>query len=316
MKHHRIGLVRRRELKGLLFTLPWIIGFLVFFVWPLITSVSYSMYNIKFTAKGMRMAFVGADNYIRALLKDATFIAQFTSFWKESILNIIFILVFALVLALMLNTQLKGNGVFRTIFFLPVVLVSGPVLKRIINAGSMQVAEIAGIKVSDIINSTIPAVIAEPFQTFFSQIVLLLWYSGVPLLVFLTALQKIDKNQYQAALIDGASSWVAFWKITMPHLRPVIQISAFYSLVYLATSEMNSLISTIKNAMSGSYGYGMACAMALIYAASLILGMGVIALLCRERKGTTVENIKTREQIRVEKMHMSRARKGAKYGKG
>ncbi len=313
MKRRRVffGLERRRELKGLFFCLPWIAGFLAFFLIPLIRSARFSLYNIKFTATGMRMAYKGFDNYAQALFKNAAFVNQLGDFWGNTALSLIFVLVFALALALLLKSMdgKRGRGFFRTLYFLPVVLISGPVLKRLVSIGSTQIASVAGVNVVDLLSSSLPAALSPPLIYFFNQLVMLLWYSGVPLLVFMTALQKIDKNQYDAALIDGANGYVAFWKITMPAIRPIIMINAFYTLVFLATGEMNELILTIKAAMTGTYGYGMACAMALIYSLTILLALGVIAFVCRERKGEKAAVVMTREQMRVEKLHRERAQR-------
>jgi len=308
-RRFRLGLEMRREMKGLFFCLPWIAGFAVFFLWPFIQSGYFSTHNVKFAATGMRIAFKGFDNYADALLKNATFVNQLTNFWTNTLLNLIFILVFALALALLLQSLdgRRGKGFFRTLYFLPVVLTSGPVLKRLVSIGSTQIASVVGIDINELIADFLPAMIASPLAYFFDQLVMILWYSGVPLLVFLTALQKIDRNQFDAALIDGASGWVSFWKITMPTLRPFIMINAFYSLIFLATSEMNDLIVTIKDAMTGSKGYGMACAMALIYSATILLALGVIALLCREPRSEKVEVVLTREQVKIQKLHQQSA---------
>jgi ABC-type sugar transport system permease subunit len=307
-KRFSFGLETRRELKGALFCLPWIIGFLAFFLSPLASSFLYSLYNIKFTATGTRMVYKGFDNYIYALLKDSTFINQLTSFWSNTVLSLIFILVFALALALLLQEmqQSRTRAFFRTLYFLPVVLTSGPVLKRLISIGSTQISTVAGISVTGLIEYYVPASVSTPFIYFFEQLVILLWYSGVPLLVFMTALQKIDRNQFDAARIDGASKWVVFWKIIIPAIRQIIMINAFYTLIFLATSEMNDIITTIKNAMTGSNGYGMACAMAWIYSLTILLALGVVALLCRERKAAHIEVYMTREQMRVSKLHQAR----------
>lgn len=304
-----VGLEGRRAVKGAMFCLPWLIGFAVFFIVPLIQSFTYSLYNIKFTANGMRMQFKGFDNYVYALLKNTAFVNQLGSFWGNTALSLVFILVFALALALLLQALPNGRmkSFYRTLYFLPVVLTSGPVLKRLISIGGTQIANVAGINISDLISAYIPASLATPFLYFFDQLVMILWYSGVPLLVFLTALQKIDKNQYDAALIDGASKWVVFWKITMPAIRPIIMINAFYTLIYLATSEMNDIITTIKNEMTGSYGYGMSCAISWIYSVTILLALGIIALLCRERKGEQVKAIITREQLEAQKLQKQAA---------
>ena len=135
----------------------------------------------------------------------------------------------------------------------------------------------------------------------------------------MAGLQKIDRVVYEAALIDGAGGWVAFWKITLPAIQPMILINGIYTLVFLATSGLNSVISEINSRMfNTSYGggYGVASAMAWVYTVTLGIGLAVIYLLTRPRKAAEVEVIRTREQIRVERMHAARAaaRKGGRHG--
>ena len=315
MKKKRFGLVARREMKGYIFLLPWLIGFVCFFAVPLAQSFIYSLNNVKMTAAGRKMSYVGLDNYKYLFNEDTVFMDLLSAFYQEAILRLAVILVFSLVIAMMLNHNIKGKGVYRTVFFLPIIVVSGPVLQRLMDEGATTIPLIESYGVSGIISELLPASLANPLNSLFTQLILVLWYSGVPILIYMAGLQKIDRSVYEAALIDGAGEWIAFWKITLPAIQPMILINGIYTLVFLATSGLNQVISEINARMfntSFGGGYGVASAMAWVYTLTLAAGLAVIYLVTRPRKATVVEIHKTREQIRVERMHAERiaARKG------
>ena len=320
MKRLRIGLVARREMKGYLFLLPWLTGFVLFFALPLVQSVWYSWHDVKVMANGLKMTWVGWANYRYIFQSDTVFVEQLINFFTDSILRLAVILVFSLVIAMMLNQPIKGKGVFRTLFFLPIIVVSGPVLQRLVNEGATTVPLIESYGVNGIVEALLPPMLARPLSGLFSQLILVLWYSGVPILIYMTGLQKIDRSLYEASMIDGANGWISFWKITLPALRPMILINGVYTLVFLATTGLNEVMATINDRMfkTGEQGggYGIASAMAWVYAVSLGLALIVMLLITRERKGKQVEIQKTSEQIALERMHAERAknirRKGGK----
>lgn len=288
MKHSwfKIGVVKRKDLKGGLFVLPWVIGFCVFFLSPLAQSVIFSLNEVVITSKGRRMIPVGFDNYIRILAREVYFTERLRTFFVETLLSLPLILVFSLMIALLINQKIKFKGFFRTLFFLPIIVVSGPVLDRLIAEGSTTVPMIRQYGIYDIVGMYLPYFLQEPVMAIFQQLILILWYSGVPILIFMTGLQKIDRALYQAALIDGASSWVAFWKITLPALKTMTLLNAMYVLVFLATSEINQVIILIRDSMlSSSGGYGVASAMAWAYSILIALMMGVCYFIIgRQRK--------------------------------
>lgn len=315
MKKKWFGLVARREMKGYIFLLPWLVGFVCFFALPLAQSFIYSLSNVKMTAAGRKMSYVGFDNFKYLFNEDTVFTGLLSDFYREAILRLAVILVFSLVIAMMLNHNIKGKGVYRTIFFLPIIVVSGPVLQRLMDEGATTVPLIESYGVSGIVSELLPASLANPLNSLFTQLILVLWYSGVPILIYMAGLQKIDRSVYEAALIDGAGGWVAFWKITLPAIQPMILINGIYTLVFLATSGLNNVISEINSRMfntSFGGGYGVASAMAWVYTLTLAVGLLVIYLVTKPRKATVVEVSKTREQLRVERLHAQRAaaRKG------
>ena len=104
--------------------------------------------------------------------------------------------------------------------------------------------------------------------------VIVLWFSGVQIVLFLAALQKLDKEIYEAAEIDGANIWESFWKITLPTLKPMMLVASVYTIVFLATFSNNKIIVQIQRVMFDTQkGYGYSSALAWLYfiVVSLIL---------------------------------------------
>lgn len=318
MKKLRIGLVTRRELKGYIFLIPWLIGVVFFFTVPLVQSAWYSFHEVRVTSQGLRLSWIGWENYKYIFQEDPVFTLQLTGFYADSALRLAVILVFSLVIAMMLNQPIKGKGVFRTLFFLPIIVVSGPVLERLMAEGATTVPMIESYGVNGLVWALLPEALAKPVSSLFSQLILVLWYSGVPILIYMTGLQKIDKTLYEASMIDGANGWVAFWKITLPALRPMILINAVYTLVFLATTGLNEVMATINERMfrtgTRGGGYGIASAMAWVYALSLGVALLVLVFITRERRAKKLEILKTSEQIAVERMHAERARNMKRKG--
>ena len=324
MKKLRIGLVTRREMKGYVFLIPWLIGFAAFFLVPLVQSIWYSWHDVKVTANGLKMSWIGWENYRYIFQEDTVFTEQLSNFFTDAVLRLAVILVFSLVIAMMLNQPLKGKGIFRTLFFLPIIVVSGPVLERLVNEGATAVPLIESYGVNGIVEAMLPPMLARPLSSLFSQLILVLWYSGVPILIYMTGLQTIDSTLYEASMIDGANGWVSFWKITLPALRPMILINGVYILVFLATTGLNEVIATINERMfsdsSRGGGYGIASAMAWVYALCLAIALIVLLLLTKERRAKQIAIQKTGEQIAIERMHAERAKNmkrkgGKKHGK-
>ncbi len=272
----RLSMSRKKSLVGLVFVTPWLVGFFVFFASPLLQAVVYSLNNVTITASGRKMTYVGLGNYQDIFIKDAYFMDRLLNFLKEIILQLPLILVFSLVIAILLNQSVKGKGIFRTLFFLPIIVVSGPVMQMLISSGSTTIPLIEQYGLYEMIEEVIPRFLQEPVTGLFSELLLILWYSGVPTLIFLAGLQKIDATLYEASYMDGASSWVSFWKIVLPSIKGMILINSIYVTVFLATSELNEVIDLIRsNMLNASKGFGIASAMAWLYTICILAIIGL-----------------------------------------
>lgn len=295
-----LKLSARHSLVGWIFMLPWTIGFVIFFAYPLIQSVVFSLNKVVITVQGRKMNYVGSGNFADIFTKDAAFVERLSNFLVELILELPLIIVFSLVIAILLNQKVKCKGLFRTLFFLPIIVVSGPVLNMLLNTGSTTIPLIEQYGVYDAISGFLPSYLQQPVQTLFSELLLILWYSGVPTLIFFAGLQKIDASLYEAAYMDGASSWVSFWKIVLPSMRGMILIGCIYVTVFLATSEINDVIILIRDYMLNvNKGFGISAAMSWIYSLCILAAIGLCYLLFgHERKTKVKHSYMTKSEIR------------------
>ncbi|MDD6639171.1 MAG: sugar ABC transporter permease [Lachnospiraceae bacterium] len=297
-------LARREAITGLLFISPWIVGACIFLAYPLITSFWYALNNIRITPMGKSFTFVGHGNFTQIIMSDPDFPTQMIDYITSTILSVPIIVVFALIIAMMLNENIKGKGFFRLIFFLPVIIVSGPILGMLTQQGAGSITAIDTQAISGAIESFLPHALAEPISELFENMITILWYSGVQILIFLSALQKIDRSMYEAAKIDGGSGWECFWKITLPTVKPMILLNCVYTVVFISNNDQNAIIELIKGAMfSGTRekGYGYASAMAWMYSVVVVLIVCIFAVLLLARKDVYERQIrKYKKQVRKE----------------
>ena len=296
MKHLKSGKLEKRYARmGYIFMIPWFIGAAVFLAYPLISSFWYALNNIRITPLGRIFTFVGHANFTQILIQDPDFLIYLVDYLTSTIISTPIIVVFALIIAMMLNMKIKGKGFFRLIFFLPVIIVSGPILGMLTAEGAGSISAVDMQAVTAAIGSVLPKIVADPVSDVFGNMITTLWYSGVQILIFLSGLQKIDRSMYEAAKIDGGSGWECFWKITLPNLRSMILLNTIYTVVFISNNSDNPIINLIQESMfSGTKekGYGYASAMAWLYSAVVLILVGLFALLLASRKDQYEKQVK------------------------
>jgi ABC-type sugar transport system permease subunit len=281
------GMLRHREMKhnvrealnGYSFTLIWIIGFLIFTLVPLVQTFLYSMNQVTVTATGINMQFLKWSNYTRALLTDPTFLDLLIGYVVETLVSVPIVIIFSLIIALLLNLKFRFKGLFRVIFFLPVVITSGPVINELTAQGATSVPGIANSAAVMNFVENLPRSLRGPVDYLLTSFILILWFSGVQILIYLASLQKIDKSIYEAASIDGASAWEAFWKITLPSLSGTTLVVAIYTIITLSHFSENKVVQYINGqtyAVQGGIGY--ASAMSFIYFLVLVVVLVIVYL--------------------------------------
>ena len=223
--HRRSAFKRRAIITGILFQLPWLIGFAVFLLYPAVASLYYSFTRYSLF-KSPR--WIGLDNY-RSLFSDQFFIQHdsWTTFQQSAVGNTLYMTVigvpittvFAFMVAMLLNTDIKGIALWRTLCFLPAVM-------------SPLVASILWVWVFNpqfgIVNAGLsflhlpqPGWLTDPNWSKPTLILLNLWQVGFAMIIYLAALQGVPKELYEAVEIDGGGFWSRLRFITIPLVSPV-----------------------------------------------------------------------------------------------
>ncbi len=285
----------REALLGFSFISPWLIGLVVLMLYPIV----YSFY-LTFTesyyhaATGITSTPVGFKNYID-IVRNQTIMPMLSSYLIKMVVAVPLIVVFSLIIAMLINQPIKGKGIWRTIFFLPVIISSGPILSELTAQGATGLPSIAESGVLEFIHNNLGEWIANPLESLLNSLLLVLWYAGVPILIFLAGLQKTDSSIYEAASIDGAGPWERFWKITLPSIKPLISIVIVFVVVNMSLQpEEGSVIIQTRTIMmldktvAGTgmlSGYGAAATLSWIYFFLMVVVMGLfIGLISIKRK--------------------------------
>lgn len=280
--------MRRRTKKaitGYVYLLPWIIGFAVFTAFPFFYSLYLSFFNVNFSPTGgIQASYVGLKYYLYAFKNDTGFPLNFWNTILNIVLSTPLILIFSLIIAILLNTKLKARAFFRLLYFLPVVIISGPVISELVANNAAQIVDPRRYFIYRFF-SVLPYTIAFPFLYMFNNLVLILWFSGVQILFFLAGLQKISSSIYEAAKIDGANSWVIFWKVTLPLIRPFVVVNAIYTIVDLASFANNPVNTSITQRMFDiDKPYSYSSALSWIYFLAVLGIITVAYLLLKPRE--------------------------------
>ena len=226
---------RRRLGTGLLFIGPWAVGFVALTVYPLCSTLVYSLCDYSVL---MPASFVGLANY-RDLLADELFWQALSNTLFFAAFSIPLGLLVSLFLAVLLNANVRGRGLFRTVFFLPslVPAISLAVLWQWLLNGELGLVNAALRPLLDAVNALTGAHLAAPNwlgDARFAKWGLIftgLWGVGHAVVIYLAGLQDVPRHLYEAAEIDGASFWQKTWHITLPVISPVIYFNLVMSLI-------------------------------------------------------------------------------------
>ncbi len=279
---------RREHLIGFAFIFVWIVGYAIFTLYPVFYSLYLSFFKVRMDGGDLNLDFEGINNYRAVFLSDPYFVSILGEYAVEMVINVSITIVFALIIAMLINQDVKGKGIWRTIFFLPVIITSGPIIATLINQGATTLPSIENYGFIEMMLDNVSGFIASPLQALFEQILLVFWFAGIQILILLAGLQKIDRSIYEAANIDGAGPWESFWKITLPSLMPLISVTIIYTVVAMSVFPLNEVIIYIQNIMLGestgaiTTGYGYSAALAWVYFITMsliiLLFVGIISI--------------------------------------
>lgn len=282
MKIKKIGLIKRNNLKGLIFISPFLLGAFFIFLPSVIQSFYYSLNKVTITTHGLDIVFNGILNYKNAFALDLTYRVLLLDAIKRLLTDVLIIVIFSFFIANLLNQKFIGRSVFRTIFFLPVILATGLVTQMDMNSLVMNIFQ--NNQTGEIVKAAGSAGLTTGFN--FKQILLSLNLgsdivkviidaiksikdtvnaSGVQILIFLAGLHSISPSVFEAADVEGATRWESFWKITFPMMLPMIIVNVLYTIIDTFTRPSYGVLSYIQAIAFNNNQHGYASAMAWIY---------------------------------------------------
>ncbi|WP_261381519.1 carbohydrate ABC transporter permease [Paenibacillus cremeus] len=248
----KVKIANRKGAIGLLYISLWLVGFLVFQLYPFVSSFVFSFtdYSLLKTPK-----FVGLDNYYYMFFKDPLF---WKSLWVTSVYVFFSVpakLVFALLIALVLAMKLKGISIFRTIYYIPSIM-----------GGSVAIAILWKVlfDTNGIINQMLFYLsigpinwLGSPDVALYTIGLLTVWQFGSSMVIFLAGLKQIPEELYEAAKIDGASGFRIFFNITVPMLTPIIFFNLIMQMVNAFQDFTGALVITKGGPLNSTYLYAL-----------------------------------------------------------
>lgn len=279
-----ISYERKKSLAGFLFILPWLAGLVVFFLSPFVQSLQYSFHRLDMTPSGFEMTYVGLQNYQYNLLKDANFVRYLAEALGSALYQVPLITFFSVFIAMLLNKKMRGRAVFRSIFFLPVIVASGVVLvflKEDIFGQSMNAGQnvymFSSSGFSEMLTQLgLPHTLVQALGGLIDRIFSLTWSSGVQILLFLAGLQTVPASYKEAAHLEGATEWDIFWKITIPLLSPIILLNVIYSIIDTFTAFDNPVMQYIYNTGFVDVNYGSSAAQSWVFFLLVALVLAIV----------------------------------------
>lgn len=284
-------MTRRHNRLGYLFMSPWILGFVLFTLVPFLMTVMLSFCSVSSTIKGYELTFIRLDNYYTAFFRNTEFVPAMLSFLGMVIPYTFIIIVVSFILAYLLNKIKFGRTVMRVIYFLPIIILSGPVMSQILDRAdeaitlSQGVSEVyRSIWIFRILYSYSPRFTLY-LEAIFDQLSMILWFTGIPIVLFISAMQRINVSLYEAARIDGATEWQILWKVTVPMAKPTALVASIFTIVQLGSYDTSDIYGLIKAATNNTAsGLGYAATYAWLYGIMVLLVIGAAFLIFREKK--------------------------------
>lgn len=287
-KKKRLSLETRHGLKAHLFLLPFYIGFIVFFLQPILESFLMTFQDIVFNENGYDTRFVGLENLKYIFTKEPNFTEALVNSITEFIWKVPVILISSMFFAMLINKPFRGRTFVRAVFFLPVIVASGLAITIVqgdtvagsvltgdtVSGGAIsQSTALKDILVQFGLNDKLISGITTVTDSMFSTV----WQTGIQTIIFLAGLQGISPALYEASAVEGASSWDNFLFITVPQLIPMMLVNIIYSVIDYLTNPSNSVMKMVLS-NSGMNRLGWASAIAWSYFLMVTVILGIILL--------------------------------------
>lgn len=274
---------QKRNRVGYVFILPFMIGSVVFLLIPLITSLIYSLSDLKVNTTGYELEFVGLANFKQLILVDPTYRKVLAEALME-LINVPITVIFSFFIASVLNQKFRGRGLVRGIFFLPVILSSGVYIQlEKMDQLASQYAQgggdayyFSGAFVNFLTMLDLNQDLILFLMESVNRIGTIVAMSAIPIVIFLAGFQAISPSIYEAAYMEGGTKWEVFWKISFPMISPLILVCVIYSVVDNFTKSSSVMINLVHKTIFTDFKFGLGSAMVWIFIIAVFAIIGII----------------------------------------
>lgn len=296
------------NLAAYAFLAPWLIGFILLVLYPLFDTIFISFFDAVIKIDGLQKTFIGLNNYREAIFQNTDFTPLIIQFFVMELTYIPSILIISLILAILLNSKIKFKGLFRLIYFFPVVILSGPVMSQLESSNTTAMLDVSKVLIFRMVNNLSP-LLGDTIVSLFTNFTVILWLTGIPVVLFLNGLQRINSNLYEAAQIDGANAWQILWKISLPNLKSTALIVSIFIIIQVALFEMNPIYQFVVNdqiTKNRLVRLGFASSVVVMYSLIIIIVIAIVLLIFREPNDEKyVETLKEKQERKLIKMRKS-----------
>lgn len=243
---------KNRNNMGYLYILPWILGFLIFQLYPLGASLYYSFTEYSITDTP---TFVGLKNYSTIFTQDPLFYTSLGNTIKYVFMSLPMKIIAALLVAIILNQKLKGINFYRTIYYIPSIF-GGSVAISILWRFLFMDGGLVNQMLKGLGMSSVPW-LSDPKISLFTLSLLSVWQFGSSMVLFLAALKQVPEDLYEAALIDGAGRVRTFFKITLPMITSVLFFNILMQMVNAFQDFTGAFVVTKGGPLNSTYLYAL-----------------------------------------------------------
>ena len=243
---------KKRDYMGLIYIAPWLVGLLVLQIYPFVTSFYYSFTDYQFFNSP---EFIGLGNYIKLFTKDPEFFKSLQVTIIYTLFTVPGKIIMALFIALLLNKNMKGIGLIRTIYYIP-SLFSGSVAVAIL----WKLLFMSDGAINSILNTLgLPTVqwLGTESTAMVTICLLEIWMFGSYMVMFLAALKQVPADLYESASLDGAGKVKSFFYITLPQISPILFFNVIMQTITALQNFTSAFVVTNGGPNNGTYVLGM-----------------------------------------------------------
>lgn len=285
-KSNLFSLRNKESLKGYIFLIPLIIGLVTFFIIPVVKSFLFSVSDVTSGKDGYSIILTGFGAYKDALTVHTSYRQTVISAIIDVALSTPLVILFSFFMASVLNQDFVGKTFFRVVLFLPVILIVMNSYNNTLESSMMTSDYNSAVGTSTVsftnqfsewmISAGISEDIASTLTGLVDKIYEVIDLSAIQILIMLVGMQSISPSLYEAAMVEGATAWEKFWKITFPMISPLVFTCIIYTVIDSFTTNDNQVMELMSTTAFTDLKFSLASAMGWLY--FLLIGIFLVII--------------------------------------